>query len=71
MHNNYYLVVVIHLQVTVLERFGRKNISLILVWTRVNDINASYSVSIKPQAAIILMGDTSVQIIADYNTLYN
>ena len=71
MHNNY-LVVLTHPQVTVFERFGRNNISLTLVWTRqMNDINASYNVSIKPQAAIILIGDTSVHIIADYNTLYN
>ena len=61
----------IHPQVTVLERFGRNNISLTLVWTRVNDINESYRISIKPQAATILAGDARVQIIAEYNTLYN
>ena len=53
---------------TFLERLGVNNVTLMLEWTQENDV--SYNINIKPQAAIDFIGNTSVQFVVLYNTLY-
>ena len=51
------------------ERFGTTNITCMLEWIQENDV--SYNVSIEPQVALDFIGNTGVQFVVLYNTLYS
>ena len=57
-------------EVTIQELLFRiKHITIILEWTQEND--TSYSVSIEPQAELVIAGNRSASFVVLYNTFYN
>ena len=57
-------------EVMISERFGTTNITVTMEWTSARD-DVWYSVSTEPQVDAIFTRDTSIQLIALYNTHYN
>ena len=52
------------------ERFLTTNITVTVEWTPARDY-VWYNISSEPQVDVIFAGNTSIQLVALYNTLYN